>query len=663
MAEKLTERIGQKMKKTIAVLLALIAILNLCPAWAEEAAQEPSCEWNVLIYMCGSDLESRGEAASKNLEEIASAIPNDDVNILIETGGSKEWHSQDHVRIEIANDRLQRWAYGADGFTLVEDVEDACMAQGQTLTEFIQWAGANYPAKKNMLLLWDHGGGSCSGLIVDENYGDAIMPVYALEKALRDGGTHFDLILTDTCLMASLEMCQAIAPYADYLAASEEVMAGDGTCYSKWVPYLYERPECSAVQLAKRICDLTQQAYSEKDAQDTIGMFTMSVIDLSKTDALAEAFNAFMHEVAVLTQDPESLYRYSGATHYTENYLARDMVDLFDLSRRAEEGGVSHKTAHAVQDAVEDAVVYNLRSASHIYSHGISIYNALNANEKTLDHFARTSKNADHLAYLDICSPLWNAPEWVYEKTEKLPEMRRSDYVVKPVVKVSEDGGKAWMTIDAGEKASVFISYELMQVDPKSGVTFSLGRSGDIIIEKDEETGIIRLVAGFDGTWPTLDGMPQYVDIADDTETYILYNIPVILWGDTIMQMRVKKDYPTADAEGNVTQTPFELQGLWNENDSHTGLPGRDVYPMRDLNGMKLGLCRVVYSKELKRIADHIQTKEHTVSEKTVVTPEKLPAGDYLLRFAIEDVFGNIHYSDGFINVKWNGKRITYSQK
>ena len=64
------------------------------------------------------------------------------------------------------------------------------------------------------------------------------MPVYALEDALRDGGTHFDLVLTDTCLMASLEMSQALAPYADYLAASEEVMSSGGTDYERWVQYL-----------------------------------------------------------------------------------------------------------------------------------------------------------------------------------------------------------------------------------------------------------------------------------------------------------------------------------------------------------------------------------------------------------------------------------------
>ena len=649
------------MKKSIAALLIVMMLFTLSVGWAEEADREPTCEWNVLIYLCGTDLESIEQAASLNLKGIAEATANESVNILIQTGGTKEWHSQDNIGVEFANDRLQRWAYGKDGFTLVDEAEDACMSHADTLSDFIKWAGEKYPAKKNMLLLWDHGGGSLSGMIVDENYGNTIMPVYALERALRDGGVHFDLILTDMCLMASLEMCQAVAPYADYLAASEEVMAGDGTCYSKWVSYLYERPECSAVQLAKRICDLTQQFYGEKDDRDTMGMFTMSVIDLSKTEALAAAFNAFIHEVAGLTQDPEALYKYARATYYTENYMAREMYDLFDLTRRAINGGISPKTAHAVQDAIEDAVVYNLRSSSHMYSHGLSVFNALNKDALTLDHFARTSKNAEHLAYLDSVNPKWDAPDWVFEKTERLPELNRVHYLIKPAVSYSEDGGKVWLTLETGEDASASFSYELMQKDAKTGVMYSLGRSGDLAPEVDEETGVVKYVAGFDGTWPTLGGMPQYMEIADDTEAYVLYNVPVI-YSDNVLQMRVKKDYPVKDDQGNETQTQFEIQGLWNQLDSHTGLAGRDVYPMPEIEGEKIRLCRVLYSKELDKVADHIPVKEMTLARSMRITREKLPAGEYLMRFVINDVFGNVHYTKDMFPVKWDGRRVTYPE-
>jgi hypothetical protein len=271
------------MKRSGRVLLLLFFFLNLCgnvcaeetekepngflPEAAEETesltavAQDRECEWNVLFYLCGTDLESEGGAATQNLNAIAASVPNGNVNFLVETGGAKQWDPEEKLGFEIANDRLQRWYYGDDGFVLVDEAEDASMSDGRTLSDFIRWGTENYSAKKNMLILWDHGGGSSKGLIVDENYDAPTMPVYMVEEALREGGTHFDLLMADMCLMASLEMCQAVAPCADYLVASEEIMSNDGTDYERWVQYLYDRPECSPVQLGKRICDYTQQYY------------------------------------------------------------------------------------------------------------------------------------------------------------------------------------------------------------------------------------------------------------------------------------------------------------------------------------------------------------------------------------------------------------------
>ena len=51
------------------LLLAVILIFAF-PAAAEQA-EEPD-EWTVLIYMCGSDLESQYSFGTMNLEEIAA---------------------------------------------------------------------------------------------------------------------------------------------------------------------------------------------------------------------------------------------------------------------------------------------------------------------------------------------------------------------------------------------------------------------------------------------------------------------------------------------------------------------------------------------------------------------------------------------------------------
>ena len=690
----------------------------------QNETRDQECEWNVLLYLCGTDLETNGGCATKSLTDIASTLPQEGVNFLIETGGAKAWDPYDELDFEIANDKLQRWAYGEDGFVLVDEAADACMSDSRTLTDFIRWAGENYSAKKNMLILWDHGGGSCSGLICDENYDFPIMPVYMMEEAIREGGTHFDLVLTDTCLMASLETCQALAPYADYLAASEEIMDGDSTNYSSWVQYLYDRPDCSAVQLGKRICDSTQQYYTEKEGSDAERFFTMSLIDLSKTDAVAEAFNRFMHEAAGLVEDPGAFYEYAYQTHYAENYSLETMFDLFDLSQRAEKGGISKEITHALQDAVEDAVLFNLRSDNHMHSHGLSVFYPMRNNKNDLDHFARTCKNPEHLAFLDSICLNWEAPAWVYEETDRHPEMNRKAYLVVPEVGYPEDNSGVYLTVKSGYDAATFLSYALYYRNEDTGVLYTLGESGNLIPELNEEGDNYRFWLGFDGKWPTMNGKPLCMSIADETESYILYNVPIQLWNGTA-QMRVMVDYEkyglaedpedgmeteevpeeatedgmeaeagteevsedsteaeagTAGDEETVQEDesiqdeeaagddeftqdenagPYELLGIWDGFDAHTGLPGRNITPLSQVDGEDIVLYDVVYSEKLDDVSDYINSAETQLTKDSAIEEGILPKGDYLVRFVVRDVFNNTHYSE-YIPVSWDGETLSY---
>lgn len=46
-----------------------------------------------MIYLCGTDLETQGSMATTNLMEIAQTTPNDQVNVVIQTGGTRQWHA------------------------------------------------------------------------------------------------------------------------------------------------------------------------------------------------------------------------------------------------------------------------------------------------------------------------------------------------------------------------------------------------------------------------------------------------------------------------------------------------------------------------------------------------------------------------------------------
>ena len=104
------------------------------------------------------------------------------------------------------------------------------------------------------------------------------------------------------------------------------------------------------------------------------------------------------------------------------------------------------------------------------------------------------------------------------------------------------------------------------------------------------------------------------------------------------------------------------LLGMWDGFDAHTGLPGRNVIPLSEMDGKKIRLCDAVYSKMRNRISDYIKKTEIQLTKDTVIESEKLPAGRYKARFVIRDVFNNENYSD-FFTVNWDGDKVFFKEK
>ena len=87
-------------------LFAVSFMLMLCLSTASADSQE---KLTILIYMSGSDLESRSGEASKDLEEMAAAIINDDITVAVLTGGSSKWFS------DIPTEKNILWHVKPDG--------------------------------------------------------------------------------------------------------------------------------------------------------------------------------------------------------------------------------------------------------------------------------------------------------------------------------------------------------------------------------------------------------------------------------------------------------------------------------------------------------------------------------------------------------------------
>ena len=206
----------------------------------------------IMVYMCGTDLESRSGMGTANLQEMLDARFGGDITLLIYTGGCKAWKNS-----VVSSSANQIWQV-KDGklICLKENLGSVPMTDPDTLSGYIRWCAENYPASRYELILWDHGGGSVSGYGYDEKFASSgSMNLAGLDTALKSAGVKFDFIGFDACLMATAETALTMAQYADYLIASEETEPGVGWYYTDWLTAFGENTSLPTIQIGQHIAD------------------------------------------------------------------------------------------------------------------------------------------------------------------------------------------------------------------------------------------------------------------------------------------------------------------------------------------------------------------------------------------------------------------------
>lgn len=319
----------------------------------------------VMIYICGSDLESEHSMATADLNEMLHANLDDEhVNVIVETGGAKKWNNS-----VISNKTNQRYRVTSKGLQVLDDnVGNKSMVDPNTLVSFIQYCKNKYPANRYMLILWDHGGGAITGYGYDEKSSGS-MTLDKLNSALKQGGVKFDFIGFDACLMGTLETALVSEQHADYLIASEEAEPGTGWYYTNWLSDLSKNPSIETVKLAKTLIDdFTDVSKKNYPGCNT----TLSVVDLAEfAGTVPDAFNAFSGEISGMLDNSE--YRQvADARADAREFGVSAKVNHIDVIDFASKIGGSE--ANALVSALKGCVKYNRTSVSMKNSYGLSIY-------------------------------------------------------------------------------------------------------------------------------------------------------------------------------------------------------------------------------------------------------------------------------------------------
>ena len=691
------------MKKTGLIVVAWL-LLALSGAWAlAEGTENVEDEWTVLIYLCGSDLESRYSYATENLQEICEAeypesyLPlfdesyelgysSDDmrelpkVNVLIETGGCKHWHTQS-LDMDIDVNSLQRWrlrirsiddrTYETDEkpgyYELLETQPLQNMAAPQTLSDFIQWGTKTCPAKKYALVLWDHGGGAKSGLIIDELFDGDVMHLYELKQALQDGGAQLELLLLDACLMANLETAWAVKDSARWMVGSEEMVPGNGTAFREWLQELFAHPECDGQLLGRVICDMTQIKYANRDDAQSRAILTWSVVDLSKIERLGKSVERFLQFACdVYKKYPVLWTQFSMSFVVSEEYgnghqNMRDIADVFynPLSSRI----LDHKLRNEMLDALAEAVVYTVRGSGRSAARGLSFCYPVDFSPQELDLYAKNCPSPHYLAFLDAITE-WTAPDWVYKQVERLPKIDTIE-ALKPylVLYAGPDGMPEFKAkYELSNLNNVY--YKLYQVDNATGQTVLLGRTPCMVEYGDSENREIVFKVNDPMHWPSIDGNPCTMDLVmtvfkgEYMVIEYLYNIPVQINGET-SYLRCGNTVTLNNKDLSIRSKTYQVFGLWEGYDENTMMTNRCVKSLAQLAGQDFRLLYPVDPVGKDGHGRYQVSNEMTMYRSLDVEEKALPAGTYYLEFEIEDMFLRCTPLER-IEMHWDGVKLTF---
>ncbi len=320
----------------------------------------------IMVYMCGTDLESRSGMGTSDLQEMLDARFGDNLNLLVYTGGCKDWKNS-----AVSSAVNQIWQVkGGQLVSLSPDLGSVSMTDPAVLAEYIRWCAARFPADRYELILWDHGGGSVSGYGYDEKFAaSGSMSLAGLDEALKAAGVKFDFIGFDACLMATAETALTMAQYADYLIASEETEPGVGWYYTDWLTALGDNPSMPTVELGKHIVD----SFVDTCAQKCRGQLTtLSVVDLAELETtLPGPLSDFSKSTARLIQNKE-YQTVSNARSGAREFAASSQIDQVDLVHLANNLGTPE--GERLAEALLSAVKYNRTSSTMTNAYGLSIY-------------------------------------------------------------------------------------------------------------------------------------------------------------------------------------------------------------------------------------------------------------------------------------------------
>ena len=182
-----------------------------------------------------------------------------------------------------------------------------------SLTNFINWATKNYPAKKYILMLADHGGGYLPdadvaeaasspqrrGLIFDDGYQvngqDKCFSAKSFARGVRSANVRMDGIVLYLCLMNNMEFMYDVKDVTDYIASSTYVMWAAGGAFGSLVDNLAEGKDTKTAlsNFVDATVDSWDAAFYKPENPEDPRYYDLTLTETKRLDDLAPVLKEF----------------------------------------------------------------------------------------------------------------------------------------------------------------------------------------------------------------------------------------------------------------------------------------------------------------------------------------------------------------------------------
>ncbi len=262
-------------------------------------------EWTIIALINGKN--NLSDDAIADINEMETVGSTSAMDIVVELGTAREKEGAPTVynvkRYHIKKDNDPSRMTSRPIMTL----PGADMGSWEHLAQFITWAKERYPAKRYIVVVWNHGSGwksfgkpltsqvassPAKGISYDDESKNHITAIEMASALARTG--KIDLLASDACLMQELAVNYEIRHYAEVIAGSEETEPNEGQDYSRFLKALSAKPGADAEETARMYVSAYKSYYTHTNKATTISAIRSASIDglVSRVTALTNAMLA-----------------------------------------------------------------------------------------------------------------------------------------------------------------------------------------------------------------------------------------------------------------------------------------------------------------------------------------------------------------------------------